>query len=583
MSVGRLRFDSISLGKGFTMNLNKFSSLGLAALVLPAVLLSGSATFAAKTSSKPSALVIEGDQKSVGNLNAPQKGTENSVMKTEPSTLNPITGIDLYNQAVQATVMDTLMERDPDTYEWRPALADRAEQSADGKTITFHLRPGATFSDGHPLTAEDVKFSFDVVFDPKYNAAPKRAYFENIEKAEVIDPQTVKFTVKEKYFGNFETLGTMVVVPKHYYGDAEAGKKINKTILGSGPYLLENYDKGQSLVFAKNKKWWGWNVPQNKGRYNFDRIRVRFIQDENIILETLKKGELDIYDDLFPDAYAQKAVGPEWGKTVFKVKTKNLSPKDYMYIGWNLRRDLFKDKNVRKALTMLMNRDEMIKKFRFGMSLPATGPWYQQSEYADPSVKALPFDPKKAVEILNKAGWTDLDHDGILKKMVDGKKVEFRFTLFYPTKEREKYYVLYQNDLKKVGIDMQLQLLEWNALLKTMDEGKFDAVTLRWGGGSVDLDPKQIWHSASAVPGGSNFIGYVNPEADKLIDQARGELDKQKRIPILRKVYKMIAEDYPYVFMFNDEYVLYAHSNKVAMVKPTYKFDVGSDYWWAAP
>jgi len=234
-------------------------------------------------------------------------------------------------------------------------------------------------------------------------------------------------------------------------------------------------------------------------------------------------------------------------------------------------------------LALLMNRDEMNKKFRFGMSLPATGPWYQQSEYADPATKAVPFDPKKAVELLKEAGWSDIDHDGKLKKMIDGKKTEFKFTLYYPNKDREKYYVLYQGDLKKVGIDMQLQLLEWNALLKAMDESNFDAVSLGWGAGSIDTDPKQIWSSASAVKGGSNFIGYKSPEVDKLIDQARGELDKQKRVKILRQVYAKIAADYPYAFMFNDKFVLYAHSARVKMVKPSFKYDTGSDYWWIAP
>ncbi|RYZ76943.1 MAG: peptide ABC transporter substrate-binding protein [Proteobacteria bacterium] len=469
---------------------------------------------------------------------------------------------------------------DLDTYEDYPMLAEKSEISKDGKQFTFTLRKGAKWSDGKPVTAEDVKFSFDVIFDPKYSTAHKRPYYEQIEKAEIISPDTVRFTVKSKYFLNFRIVASMAIVPKHIYGNAAEGSKLNKTLIGSGPYKIEKYDKGQSMVLVRNKEWWGNNVASQKGSYNFERIRFRFLKDSNISIEALKKGDID-FAELTPEEYTKKTSGSEWGKAVAKVKTENVSPKDYGWIGWNMRREMFKDKNVRIALAHLVNRDEMNQKFRFGMSVPATGPWYVQSEYADPSVKPIAYDPKKAIEMLKAAGWVDSDKDGVLDKTVGGKKVNFSFSIMYGNKDTEKYWVMYQGDLKKVGIDMRLQFMEWNAMLKAMDEFNFDAITLRWTG-SVDPDPKQIWHSASAVKGGSNVVGYSNPEVDKLIDEARMELDKKKRIPLLRTVYKRIAEDAPYAFLFVDKYVTYAHSTKVAMPKPTYKYDVGTTYWWSA-
>jgi peptide/nickel transport system substrate-binding protein/microcin C transport system substrate-binding protein len=516
-----------------------------------------------------------------GNPSAPQQGTFSVNLGNEPTTLNPITGTDAYNQEVQAYILDSLMDRNPDTYEWTPALAEKVEKSADGKSYTFTIRKNVKFHDGKPVTAEDIKFSFDVIFDPKYNAAHLRPYYENIEKAEILDPLTVRFTTKNKYFGNFDVVAGLSVLPKHFYGDADAGKKKNKTILGSGPYKLEKYDQSQSILLVKNKDWWGASVPEMKGRYNFEHIRMRFDKDENIAIEKLKKGELD-YDGLTPEAYMKKTDGPEWGpgKVVIKEKVENKQPKNYGYIGWNLRKDLFKDRDVRLALFHLLNRDEMNKKFRFGMSIPATGPWYQQSEYANPNVKPIGYDPKKATDLLKKAGWTDSDKDGVLDKMVNGKKTNFQFTLIYGNPDNEKYWVLYQNDLKKVGIKMELQRLEWNAMLKNIDEASFDAAALAWGGGSVDVDPKQIWHSSSIGKGGSNFVGYSNPEVDKLIDEARGELDKAKRIPIDRKIYEKIAADVPYAFLFNDRFSLYAHGAKIKMKQPTYKYRVGTDYWW---
>ena len=528
------------------------------------------------------AIKIEGNLKPFGNPNAPQGGTFNFNLGSEPTTLHPITSTDLYSSMIKQWVMDTLMKSNPETYEWMPALAEKLEISSDGRQFTFWLRKDAKFHDGKPLTAEDVKFSFDSIFEPKYNAAHMRPYYENIEKAEIIDPHTVRFTAKEKYFGNLEQLATLEILPKHIYSDVEKSKKMNKTIMGSGPYKLESYDQGQNIILSRNKDWWGNKVEHFRGKYNFERLRLRFIKEENIAIEMLKKGDLD-YEALAPEAYEKKTSGPEWGKTVMKLKVENLAPKSYGYVGWNLRRELFKDRDVREALFLLLNREEMNKKFRFGMSLLATGPWYQQSVYADPKIKPVPFDPKRATELLKKAGWADADKNGILEKTIDGKKVEFRFTLNYSSKDVEKYYVLYQNDLKKAGIDMQLNLLEWNSLLKNMDENNFDAISLGWGGGTIDLDPKQIWHSSSAVKGGSNRIGYSNPEVDKLIETARGELDKNKRIKILREVYGKIAADHPYAFLFNDRYQLYAHTARIKMPKPTFKYSVGYDYWWVDP
>jgi microcin C transport system substrate-binding protein len=507
------------------------------------------------------------------------KGTFNYNLSKEPTTLNPITSTDAYASTVQAYVMDTLMTRNENTYDWQPALAEKAETSKDGTTFTFTIREGVKFHDGKPVTVEDVKFSFDVIFDPEYNLAHIRPYYENIEKAEVVDPRTIRFTAKNRYFGNFNVVAGLTVVPKHVYGDAMKGNRLNRTIVGSGPYKLERYERGRRIILVRNNDWWGNKVESEQKKYRFQRISMRFAGEENVALEMLKKGDLD-FESLTPDAFVTKTTGSEWTTRLTKQQVENKAPKGYGYVGWNMRKDLFKDRNVRIALAHLMNRQVMNDMFRHGMSLLARGPWYQQSEYADPAVKAIEFDPKKAAELLKKAGWADTDKDGILDKMIDGRRVQFAFTLMHSNKDMEKYWTLYQQDLRRAGIKMDIRLLEWNAFIKFLDEGNFDAVALAWSGGSVDLDPKQIWHSSSAVKGGSNFIGYSNPKVDQLIDRAREETDKKKRIPMLREVYRTIAADAPYAFLFNDRYALYAHTNRMQMEKPTYNYTVGTMFWW---
>jgi peptide/nickel transport system substrate-binding protein/microcin C transport system substrate-binding protein len=517
----------------------------------------------------------------VGNPQAPQGGNINFNIKTEPPTIHPISATDVSAQNVHDYTLSSLLTKDIETYEWKPLMAEKWEISKDGKVFTFWLRKNLTFHDGHPLTAEDVKFSFDAIFEPKYNAAHKRPYYEGISKVEVVDPYTVKFYTKDLYFLNFDIAAGMSIIPKHIYSDVEKSKKMTKELIGSGPYKIEKFDKGQKIVLKKYDKWFGNGLPEFKGMYNPETVTLRFVKDENVYLEMMNKGDLD-YIDLSPEQYVKKTDGGNWGKTALKFKVENRTGKGYRYVGWNLENPIFKDKDIRVALAHLMNREEMIKKFRYDLSVPATGPTDVFSDYASPNVKAIGFDPKKAQELLAKAGWKDSDKDGVLDKMVNGKKVDFRFSLIHSNKEYEKYLTYYKEDLKKAGIDMEIKYLEWNSFLKLLDEGKFDAVSLAWSTG-IEFDPKQQWHSSSAVPGGSNFIHYKVPEVDKLIDQARAELDRKKRIPLLRKVYERIANDAPYVFMFNEKYDLYANSSKVGKPADTFKYGIGSDYWWIKP
>lgn len=521
-------------------------------------------------------------QETIGNAKAPQGGTMYQVVDSEPEQINPISSSDLYSQWIHDLTTDGLMTVNPDSLEeWLPGIAERYEAGKDGLSYTFFLRKGAKFHDGKPVTAEDVKFSFDHVKDPKFKAIHRAPYYENIEKVEIVDPQTVKFHLKEKYFGTFQVIaskGFSPIVPKHVYGDPK--KNTTKVLVGSGPYKLKTYNRGKNIILEKNKDWWGNNVDALKGRYNFDRVYFRFVKERNLQMAMLEKGQLDLIRDMRPEDFATKTKGDPWGKTAIAEKVENLRPKPYGFVAWNNKDRIFKSKNVRIAMAHLMNRDLMIEKFQYDLSKPATGPWYYQSPYANPNVKPIPFSPEKAQALLKKEGWADTDNDGVLDKKIDGKQTPFKFTLLLSNRDSEKYFTLYKEDLKKNGIVMDIKLVEWNSLVKALDEQSFEAVTLAWGGGSIDNDPKQIWHSGSAKPGGSNFISYSNPKVDKLIDEGRKELDRSKRIKIWQEVYRLIAEDAPYAFMFNRKYELYGRTSRMGMVKPTYKNDFGYDYWW---
>jgi ABC-type transport system substrate-binding protein len=519
----------------------------------------------------------------VGNPKAPFGGEFKKNIGQAPTTLNALSSSDAYASEVQAYIMEGLLSRNIDTREWEPGLAKEWTISKDGKTFEFTLRDGVKWHDGKPLTIEDVKFSFDAIMDPKdtYKTAHLKPYYENIKAAEVTAPNKIKFTVGTPYFNNFAVVAGLTVVPMHLYKNPTKAqeKVLNKTLVGTGPYMLKEFDRAKRIVLTANPNWWGRSAPNMKGLYNFQTITMRFIQDSTISIRAIENGDIDFLG-LQPDEYAQKTGGPKWGKTVTKVKTQNKSVSGYAFVGFNLTNPMFKSVKTREAIVSLFDRKKMIEKLLFNLSLPATGPLYQQSDYADPSVKPIEFDPKLALKKLNEDGWKDSDGDKILDKMIDGKKVNLSFTILEPSPDFVKFLTTFQEDAKKAGVDVQVKVVEWNAFIKLLDERKFEAVRLAWGGGDLDWDPKQIWHTESIANAGSNFVSYSNPKVDKLIDESRVIMDKNERVKKLREVYRTIAADVPYIFLFNGKFKYYAHTNRMQKEKETYTYGIGEDYWW---
>lgn len=521
----------------------------------------------------------------LGKPDAPVTGTLYRNAGAEPESLNPINISELVTQYIAEYVIEGLLYKNPDTDEWQPQLAENYEVSKDNLTYTFFLRKDAKFSDGSPVTAEDVKFSIELAKDPAYKATSRMPYYQDVESITIPDPHTVVVKMKKKYFLNLTVLGSAgytPIVSKKMYGDPNK-KFPDHPLYGSGPYKVEAYNRGKNIVLVRNPEWWGAKYADQKGFGKFERINWRFIKEEDLEIEMVKKGQVDYMSSIRAENFEKKAVGEPFGTTVKKMQVENRRPKSYGFIGWNEKHPIFKDKNVRVALSHLLNRKLLIDKFQFGKSVEGRAPVYYTSPFMPADVKPIEFDPEKAKNLLKKAGWADKDKKGILQKTIDGKPTEFRFALLLPNRDVEKYFTIYKEDLKKAGIDMEIKLIEWNTFAKLLDEQKFEAVTLQWGGGSVEDDLKQIWHSESARPGGSNFISYANKDVDKYIDKAREEMDPKKRKVLWQKAVKLIADDAPYTYLFNSKYDLYLLNKRVAYDKPTYQFDLSYPYFYLAP
>lgn len=527
------------------------------------------------------------------------KGGKNFILKkeetfyrnfsVEPENLHPIKSSDVYSRVVQEHILESLLQRNPNTYELEPSLAERWERSPDGKTFVFYLHKGLKWSDGKPLTAKDVKFSLDAYKDPSYGGIHTVSYYENMKSAKIIDDRTIQFQIKEVYFKNFDIVSGMAILPEHIYmkkeenspSEAEGAVNLNKTVIGSGPYKVSLYRKGKMLALSKNEHWFGKNVPANKGKWNFQNIVFRFIPAGNDAILRMQKGDLD-FIGLSAEDFKKRTSAPQWSSgKLEKIKFSNKEPSGYGYVGFNFKKVIFQDQRTRKALAHLMNRELMNKKFNFNYYKLATGPWYSWSEYADPSVQPILFDPAEAAKLLKAAGWKDENpKDGILEKSFPEGKKNFEFSVVSTnSKDSEKYLTVFQEDLKKEGIRLSIKSLDWTTLLSVLDKKDFDMAMLGWGFSSPAIDPRQIWHSESAVKGGSNYISYSNPEVDHLIEKARRELNKNKRIQILRKVYRLIANDVPYIFLFNIPNRFYGVNNRINRPAPFLNYDLGVSFW----
>lgn len=428
-----------------------------------------------------------------------------------------------------------------------------------GTSFTFHLRRGVKFHNGQPFTAKDVEFTYRLLSHPKNGMPNIQGYFAKINECTVIDDFTVRLTYSEQYWMALSVVGGYMNIRPHQAWDPEGllgrdpeayFRKFQEHPLmlnpiGTGHYQLESYKKDFEVVLKRYDGYWNKNTPQYP-----DRIRFRIIKDPVAQLQALKNGEVDYVTSLpsenwltfFKDAGNRKNFG----------QVQMVYPA-YAWFGFNLRRNLWKDPKVRWAMAYgAADIDKYIREHLNGLAERVTGTVYRYSPNYNHDLKPIPYNPEKAEELLAEAGWFDSDGDGILDK--DGQKFEFEVLTrtLPPTVPLMQYILQMQANLKKLGIKMELRMLEWSAFLEKIDRGDFDVCRLAWALSSPPdkSDPFQIWHSSSIGEQGSNHIAYANPKIDDLIIRMRRELDSGKRKELLLEFQKILYDEQPYTWLY---------------------------------
>ena len=457
---------------------------------------------------------------------------------------------------------------------WVQELAHKITISDDYKVYTIHLKkgvywhvPNVDFTDKknewlkepRELTAEDAVFFFDLVQNPQVEAGALKNYYEDMDKAEVIDKYTFKVTWKKKvYHSKSMTIG-YYPMPKWLFTKDEDGNDLPKETLGlkfnnhwasklavgAGPYKLVEHKAGERVILERNEKFFG---PQ----YPIKRIEHQIIKDPEAAYLKLQADEIDFIPALPPPRYKSEIL--EGKDTPFTKKELNYEIVDrfaYYYLGWNADSRLFKDKKVRLAMTHALNRPGIIKSVVHGLGTIQTGPYYYKHPGTNPNIKPYAFDLEKAKQLLDEAGWTDSDGDGVRDKVIEGEKVDFKFNfLSYDSPTYKQILSVYKEDLRKIGIIMTPNPVDWPTMQKKMDEKKFDAFTGGWGLSWL-IDPYQIWHSSQAdIPKGSNRQAFRNKRADEIIETLRVTFDEEKRTQLLNEFHQIVHDEQPYTFFY---------------------------------
>ena len=487
-------------------------------------------------------------------------------LPAEMPHLNPLTSSDAYATIVMDRIFDSLLFRDPMTLELKPSVATEWTVSDDHLVYTFKLRTDVTFSDGVPLTAHDVKFTFDKLMDPTTDAPHLRNYFKDVTDCEVVDDHTVRFTCDQPYYLHTVILGLNYIMPKHIYGEGDFNNHPNnRNPIGSGMYVLEKWETGLQVVLARNERYWG---AAETGMPHFDKIILEIILDDNAAFQKLSRGDLDMMG-LRAEDWVRRADTPRF-KMQFNKFAYNRPA--FSYIGWNQRRPVFEDKRVRRALTMLLDRETIINEIYYGFAEVISGGFMPGTPEAHPDIVPLPFDPLAAEALLDEAGWVDSNGDSIRDK--DG--IPLRFEVFTTNQNpvAEKILTLYQEELKRHGIRLVIRQMEWASLLERVHGRDFDAMMMGWAM-TPDPDPYQIWHSSQSEAG-SNYIGFNNPEADDLIERARISFDKDERVRLYRRFHEIQHEEQPYTFLLTSKALL-AMDKRVHNFR-TYPFGLFSEF-----
>lgn len=527
------------------------------------------------------------------------KNKDNTVyarLPANPDRLNPVLSTSVYARAVNELIFQYLMTFDPKTLGLSPQLAKAppvVEELTDGEfaggvAYTFELREEAVWDNGTPVTARDFEFTLKAIFNPRVDAAAVRAYLDFIAGMRIDPDNPRKFTVlaNKKYILGEPVVSNMAILPEYVYDPggllrpfpledlarperaeqlaqehdalARFAEAFNAAqfsrekgfISGSGPYAFEEWETGQQIVLTRKKGWWGDAVKDSPPALaaHPEKLVFKIIPDQAAMLTALKDQQIDACSQIdakdFIDLRNNEAMAG-----LFNLHTP--SSMTYYYIGLNNKNPKLSDKRVRRALAHLVNVPGLIDNLFYGLAEQITGPFHPTKPYYNRKLDPIKFDPEKARELLASAGWEDTNDNGVADKEIGGQRVELELDYLISNASNfvRNQALLFEADARKAGVKINIVPQEFTVLIDNTKKRDYEMYAGAWAQDPIPDDPKQLWHTESDTPDGSNRVSFSKREADELIEKIRTSLDEAERTRLYYRFQEIIYEEQPYIFL----------------------------------
>jgi peptide/nickel transport system substrate-binding protein len=485
-------------------------------------------------------------------------------------TINPLLATDMASKDIHLEVWQSLNQLDRSTCHLMPVLASLPKISADLHVLSYLMDPRARWSDGFPVTPEDIIYTFKTIVNPAARVDMLRDNFAKLDSVWSPAPGVVSFHFSDVKFNRDYDIASVFILPKHVFDSASMMDRITWTelrasisstsvrrigeefastekspdlqrFIGSGPYVFEEWERGQFVKLRKNPNYWADKIHGLEAYPN--RLMYRKIGDENARVVALKAHEIDLTSVSSQD-YLHSFSGERWSF----IKRDTVYDVNYSTIEWNNECPLFALRNVRKALTMLVNRDAMLQVVYHGLVKKVECPVTSFQPGWDSTISQPAYDPTSAKQLLAEDGWMT-DRDGILHKILNGKNTLFRFTFMATSKAPQ--YLMLMEDLRKVGIEAKLMIVDFATALDNVRQGSYDAYFGAEGWDPVEPDLSSDYHTQNEAMGGSNKCRYSNPIADSLLEAIQVEMNRDRRLTLSRRFQHVLAEDQPETFLFS--------------------------------
>jgi peptide/nickel transport system substrate-binding protein len=480
-----------------------------------------------------------------------------------------------FNDYIHFRLFLHLMEEQPDFTEhpptFAPQLARSYEWSQDHKVVTFHLRDDVFWTDGVPVTAEDVRWTWKAQTHPDV-AWEGKFLKEKITDVEVVDPHTVRFHFSQVYPAQLIHANEGLILPKHAWSQLPFSEWrtnngwFTEHLVTDGPFKLESWKQDEEIVLVRNEAYYEEGLPR------LDRAVFRIVPDQTSQIAQVRAGNLDFISNVPPDDAGSLEHTPG-------LHLKSYWGIGFIFIAWNNESPLFSDVRVRQALTMGIDRQGIVNALWGQYARVATSPIVDIVWAHDDRLKPWPYDPQRARELLEEAGWKDTDGDGIRDK--DGRPFRFEILNHTGNRQREDATVIAQEQLREIGVSARTRVLDIGTFIPAVFQGKYEAavegITM-----STDLNLRYLFHS-DQIEVSFNHARYRNPQVDELIDEAYRQKEQEDMAPYLMKIQELIHHDQPVTFLWFSKR-LNVHSVRVRDVRSNLLSPwFGLRYWWIDP